>query len=133
MKSVFVELFLTKRLKNGFPQKSIMQTKPKENMSYLSQMYRENQNNFPIYHKRIDTPKQAWLCTKKILHYKYLFLKEKGILHFQPSYRKYKVVFCFAGMVLSRNGMESGMSMEWNKAGMVIPILTFGFTKESIQ
>ena len=38
----------------------------------------------------------------------------------------------FAGMVLHKNGMESGMSLEWNQAGIVISIPTFGFTEESI-
>ena len=39
----------------------------------------------------------------------------------------------FSRMVLDGNGMESGMSLEWNKAGMVISIPMFGFTEESIQ
>ena len=34
-------------------------------------------------------------------------------------------------MVLRRNGMESGMSLEWNQAGIVISIPMFSFTEES--
>jgi hypothetical protein len=36
-------------------------------------------------------------------------------------------------MVVSENGKEAGMSLEWNEVGMVIPIPTFGSTEESIQ
>ena len=41
--------------------------------------------------------------------------------------------FWFARMALGKNGMESGMALEWNEVGIVIFIPMFGFTEESIQ
>ena len=55
-----------------------------------------------------------------------------SLLELSPSGRLLGSVW-FTGKVIRRNGMKSGMSQEWNEAGMVIPIPTFGFTEESIQ